>query len=179
MANDSQVQITGLAELDKLLKDLPTKIEKNIIRGALRAGQKVMLDAARSNLDKSGSVKTGELRKSIRIRFQKKSEKFGWIRSYLIAGNKKAWYAHFIEFGTASYYSGNLNNSKKQPYEIKPKNRKSLFFAGLARQTIVHPGIRPRPFMRPAFDAYNKQSLDSMAEYIRTRLPKEIKKAGL
>ena len=179
VANGQTVSIDGLAELDRMLKDLPVKIEKNVIRGALRAGQKQMLDAARANLDRNGSVRTGELRKSIRVRFQKRSEKYGWIRSYLIAGNKKAWYAHLIEYGTASYYSGNLNNSKKQPYEIKPKNKKSLFFAGLARKQITHPGITPRPFMRPAFDATYQQSINSMAEYIRNRLPKELKKAGL
>ena len=178
MATESSVEIKGLAELDKLLKDLPVKIERNVIRGALRAGQKQMLDAARANLDRNGSVKTGELRKSIRVRFQRKSEKYGWVRSYLIAGNKKAWYAHFLEFGTASFYAGK-GTSKKQPYEIKPKNKKSLFFAGIARKQITHPGITPRPFMRPAFDATHQQSIDSMAEYIRNRLPKELKKAGL
>lgn len=177
--NGQTVQIDGLAELDKLLKDLPVKIERNVIRGALRAGQKQMLEAARANLDRNGSVKTGELRRSIRVRFQRKSEKYGWVRSYLVAGNKKAWYAHLVEYGTGSFYSGNLNNSKRQPYEIRPKNRKSLFFAGLAREQIIHPGAKPKPFMRPAFDATHQQSINSMAEYIRTRLPKELKKAGI
>ena len=179
MANESLVDIKGLAELDKLLKDLPVKVERNVIRGALRAGQKTMQDAAKAKLRQNGSVRTGELERSIRIRFRRKSERFGWVRSYLIAGNKKAWYAHLIEYGTGSFYTGTGNNSKKKPYDIKPKNRKSLFFAGIARKLVTHPGIEPRPFMRPAWDATNQQSVDSIAEYIRTRRPKEIKKAGI
>ena len=178
MASESSVEIKGLAELDKLLKELPVKIERNVIRGALRAGQKQMQDAAKARLRQNGSIKTGALERSIRIRFKRKSERYGWVRSYLIAGNKEAWYSHLIEYGTGSFYSGQ-GNSKKQPYEIKPKNRKSLFFAGIARKLIIHPGIQPKPFMRPAWDATNQQSIDSIAEYIRTRLPKEIKKAGL
>jgi len=178
MANDS-VTIDGLAELDKLLKDLPVNVERNVIRGALRAGQKTMMDVAKAKLRENGSIKTGELEKSLRVRFRRKSEKWGWVRSYLIAGNKKAWYAHLIEYGTGSFYAGSGNNSKKQPYEIKPKNRKSLFFAGMARKLVKHPGIRPRPFMRPAFDTSNQQSVEAIAEYIRKRLPRELKKAGI
>ena len=177
MANDSTVDIKGLAELDKLLKELPVKIERNVIRGALRAGQKNMLDAAKDKLKQNGSIKTGELERSLRIRFKRKSERWGWVRSYLIAGNKTAWYSHLVEYGTASFYAG-TGTSKRQPYEIKPKNRKSLFFAGIARKLITHPGARPKPFMRPAWDTTNQQSIDSIAEYIRIRLPKEIKKAG-
>lgn len=178
MATESSVEIKGLAELDKLLKELPTKIERNVIRGALRAGQKQMQDAAKARLRQNGSVRTGALERSIRIRFKRKSERYGWIRSYLIAGNKEAWYSHLIEYGTGSFYAGQ-GRSKRQPYEIKPKNKKSLFFAGIARKLITHPGIEPRPFMRPAWDATNQQSVESIAEYIRIRLPKEIKKAGI
>ena len=70
-----------------------------------------------------------------------------------------------------------LPDQRQQPrlrYTLIDSDRK-----GLARKQITHPGITPRPFMRPAFDATYQQSINSMAEYIRTRLPKEIKKAGL
>ena len=113
----------------------------------------------------------------MRIRFVRKSEKkYGWVRANLIAGNKEAWYAHLIEFGTGSYYTGTGSKSKKQPYEIRPKNKKSLFFAGVMREVIVHPGIKPQSFMRSAFDSSSDQAIRAFADYIRTRLPKEINK---
>ena len=70
-----------------------------------------------------------------------------------------------VEFGTARHW-------------IKPKNRKSLFFAGMAREVVDHPGARARPFLRPAFDSHAATAMEAMADYIRNRLPKEIRKAG-
>lgn len=97
----------------------------------------------------------------------------------MIAGNKEAWYAHLIEYGTGSFYAGNGSKSKKRHTILNRRIRKAFSFAGLARQVVTHPGIQPKPFMRPAFDASNQQSIEAIANYIRIRLPKEIKKAGI
>ena len=107
MANTSTVEVTGLKELDALLKTLPARIEGNVMRGGMRASLKVIGDVAKTNLAANGTIKTGNLQKSIRIGFKRKSETgYGWMRGRLSAGNKDAWYAHFIEFGTASFYTG-------------------------------------------------------------------------
>ena len=102
----------------------------------------------------------------------------GWLRGKVIAGNNKAWYAHLIEFGTGSFYAGKGSKSKRKPYEIKPKSRKSLFFAGLMKETVTHPGIHPSPFMRTAFDSKAAASIKAFADYMTKRIPKELKKAG-
>lgn len=172
----SLTYISGLKELDDTLKSLPTEIENKIIRGSLRAGQEVALEAAKAKLISNGNVDSGALLKSIRIRFSRNSKQYGWVRSYLRAGDKAAWYAHFIEFGTGRFYAGNGSKSKRAAYEIKPKNAKALFFSGNEKMSVIHPGIKPRPFMRPTFDATSKPAMDAIASYIRTRLPKEVKK---
>lgn len=178
MANTSTVEVTGLKELDALLKTLPAKIEGNVMRGGMRASLKVIGDVAKTNLAANGTIKTGNLQKSIRIGFKRKSETgYGWIRGRLTAGNKDAWYAHFIEFGTASFYTGQGKTVGK-PYEIHPKNHKSLFFAGVMREVIVHPGIHPKPFMRPALDQASGKAITTFADYLRVRLPKELAKAA-
>ena len=46
MANE-QFQVQGLKELHTMLQQLPVRIEKNIMRGAIRAGANVYRDAAR------------------------------------------------------------------------------------------------------------------------------------
>jgi HK97 gp10 family phage protein len=179
MATETTLEVLGLKELDELLKTLPAKIEGNVIRGAMRAGQNVIGAAAKKTLAANGNIHTGALQKSIRVRFVRKSEKkYGWVRANLIAGNKEAWYAHLIEFGTGSFYAGHGTTSKKQPYEIRPKNRKSLLISGLMREIIVHPGIKPQSFMRSAFDANNERAVLAFADYIRKRLPREIKKVN-
>lgn len=152
------IGITGLAELNRVLQELPAKIEGRILRGAMRAGQKVILDAAKSNVP----VQSGALRGSLRITTRSKG---GKVSATLVAGNKKAFYAHMVEFGTARHF-------------IKPKKTKSLFFAGLARQVVDHPGAGPSPFMRPAFDASSEQALTAVRDYIATRIPKELARAN-
>lgn len=174
----SEVEIKGLSEFHKLMSQLPVRIEKNITKGMLRAGQKVMMAGTKNLLNDVTKRDSGALEKSIRIRFARKSEKYGWVRSYLIAGNKDAFYSHMIEFGTASYYTGS-GESVGRPYEIKAGKAASLFFGGKAVEKVMHKGIKPRPFMRPAADMYSAASIDAMVAYVQKRIPKEIKKAGL
>ncbi len=70
-----------------------------------------------------------------------------------------------VEYGTARNW-------------IKPKNRKSLFVAGLLREAVDPPGAKKQPFMRPAIDGKASEAVDTMAAYMRDRIPKEIDKAG-
>ena len=173
----SEVNIKGLKELDELLKTLPANIQNNVMRGAMRSGLNEVGSIAKDILSSDGHVATGNLRKSIRVSFKRKSENFGWMRGHLKAGDKKAWYAHIIEFGSGSYYAGKLSQSKKAPYKIKPKTKKSLFFGGKMRESVIHPGVRPSPFMRPALDSGANRAIKAFAAYVAKRLPKEIKKA--
>lgn len=168
-----EFQIQGLDELKRQLDTLPAKIEGNVMRGALRAGVNVLKKEAEAHVP----VKTGALRNSLRISFARKSQQYGWLRAHLKAGNKDAWYAHLIEYGTASYYSG-TGSTVGGPYDIRASKGKSLFFAGLFAQVITHPGIRPQPFMRPALDKAAAPALDAVAHYIRNRLPRELAKHG-
>lgn len=170
--------ISGLRELDLMMKQLPANIEKNIMRGALRAGQNVFAKAAKSNLRQNGSVDSGELERSVRVRFKRQSERFGFIRSYVLAGSKKAFYAHWVEYGTATFYTGN-GRTVGGAYEITPKVAGSLLLGGLLRDSVMHPGIRPKPFMRPAVDENFDTAVNRVAEYLRKRIPKEMTKAGI
>lgn len=147
------VHVKGLTELDAVLSTLTLKLQRNVMRGALRAGSKVQLQRARQLVP----VKQGALRDSLRIRT---SVRRGVVRSRLIAGNAKAFYAHMVEFGTAAHY-------------IKPKTASSLFIAGLLRQGAQHPGASKHPFMRPALDATVADATRAIADYIRARLNKQ------
>ena len=154
MANE--LHVSGLSELDKLLKELPARIEGNIMRGAMRAGAKVFADRAKQMVP----VKSGQLRDSIKVSTRSKR---GRVSATVRAGGKKAFYAHMVEFGTARHF-------------IKPRKRKSLFFAGIAREVVDHPGASPKPFMRPALDGGQVEAVNAAADYIRKRLAKEVVK---
>ena len=172
----NQFAVGGLAELDQLMKSLPAKIEKNVLKGALRAGQKVMLQGAKNHLSEVTKRDSGALENILRIRLARKAERFGWVRSYLVAGDKYAFYSHMVEFGTASFYSG-AGKTVGAPYVIAAQAKKSLFFGGEAKEVVLHPGIKPKPFMRPAMDEQAENSLKAMIQFMQKRIPKELQKA--
>ena len=161
----SDIKITGLEDLRSLLDTLPAKIELNAVRGGLRAGAKLIADEAKrlcpeggSNIPKGESP--GELKDSIRVSMHSKR---GHVTATVKAGNNKAFYANMVEFGTAQHW-------------IKPKNRKSLFLAGVFKEAIDHPGAQKHPFMRPAIDGKANEAVEVIANYMKNRIDKEIAK---
>ncbi len=172
-----------LAELDKL----PAKIEQRVVRGALRAAAKPMLEAARTNVP----IKSGALRDSIRLS-SSVDRRAGEIVVQVKAGGKTKrgdpYYAHMIEFGTASFYRG-AGRTVGKPYIIRGKNadgseaktskkRGALKIGNTLVSQVMHPGIRPSGFMRRAFDTSGQAVIDAYAEYMRKRIPVELGKHG-
>lgn len=155
-----ETQINGLDELQKALDQLPVNIERKVVRGALRAGQKVVLNQAKAAIHNV----SGDLAESLRISTRKGRN--GQVSARVVAGNKTAFYAHMVEFGTAKHL-------------IKPKNRKSMVVAGMMREVVHHPGARKKPFMRPAADAAaqeNSEAMNALKDYMRSRITKEMDK---
>lgn len=164
----AEIKVTGLSELQKLLDELPATIEKNIVRGALRAGANVIKEeakrlcpeAAPSSVAKKYGAQRGELKRSIRVSLRYKE---GRVTASIKAGNAKAFYAVMVEKGTASHL-------------IKAKPGSSLFFAGSNINQVMHGGAEKKRFMRPALDGKAGTAVDTVAQYIRDRIPKELGK---
>lgn len=175
MASEIEVSIKGLDDLFKQLQELPLKVEKNIMRGAVRAGATVYRDRARELAPKV----SGALRKSIKVSSTKIRK--GEAKVNIVANE---WYAHLVEFGTATYYEGK-GKTVGAPYKI-PKLTKSgkragkkaiKFGADIVVNSAVHPGSRPVPFMRPTFDRSTNEVIEATRQYIAARLVKEALKA--
>lgn len=146
----ADLNVKGLDELHRQLQALSAELQNNATRAAMRAGARVIERAAKGAVP----VHDGELRKSIRTSTRRRGSS---ITATVKAGSKAAFYAHMVEFGTAAHL-------------IKPKSRKSLFFAGLARQLVSHPGAKAKPFMRPAFDAQAHAAVVAMRDHLARRL---------
>ena len=84
----SELEVKGLADLQRALQDLPVKIERNVMRGAVNAGGQVFRKEARAGVP----VKSGDLRNSIRVSVRV-STKAGRIDGTVKAGDRKAFYA--------------------------------------------------------------------------------------
>lgn len=162
------IHVKGLAQLQKLLDEFAPKIQKNVMRGALRAGAKVIETAAKAGAPvgapsgegaKIYGGTAGALRDSVRVRTDSKG---GKVTASVLAGGKRkrgpdVFYARFVEYGT-------------RPHTITAANRKGLSFGGLFFQSVDHPGARPRPFMRPALDTQAGAAVVAAGEYLKRRL---------
>lgn len=151
------VQIKGAAELQRFLDKLPANVEKNIVRGALRAGTKVLADAVKS----AAPEKAGTLKRSIKVRAGVRA---GRVTSRVSIGDKKAWYLHILEGGS-------------KPHDITPKKRrdpadgkKALAFGDFVRSLSRHPGAKANPFFVRTVDTHAQRASDAVIAYIRNRL---------
>jgi HK97 gp10 family phage protein len=154
--------VKGLSDLQKFLDALTPKLERNVMRGAMRAGVREIRPAAKANIH---SV-SGELARSLDARGAiRTGSKGGRVYAKLVAGtgfgvkgkpprNLPIW----VEFGTRAH-------------AIRARAGRSLMFlGGIFAKAIQHPGARPRPFMRPAMDARAAAAVVAAAEYVKKRL---------
>ena len=156
-----------MKELAQFLDELPAKLQKNVMRGALRAGCNVIRAEAKAwcppgtpsaeNVRLYGGY-TGALRDSIRVGAKSSGS---IVTGYVKAGGKvkgaDVYYAHMIEYGTKAH-------------TIKARDGGALSFGGGFVQSVRHPGIKPRPFMRPALDSQSTAATVATAEYMKNRL---------
>ena len=144
------VNVKGLSELAKFLDELAPKLQKNIMRQALRAGMKPVQEDAKAHV----AVASGLLQKGLKISTRIKG---GTITASLKATGKHAYLARWIEFGTAAH-------------RINPKKAKALSIGGGFAEGVDHPGSKAHAFMRPALDARAQDAVIAVAEYIKERL---------
>lgn len=162
------VHVKGLEDLQKLLDILAPRIEKNIMRGALRAGANVIKKEAQNNVPVGPASKegarlygayAGALRDSVRVSTKSKR---GKVTATVKAGGKTkkgadVFYAHMVEYATSSHV-------------IKSKPGKALKFGNVTVKEVAHPGTKSQPFMRPALDARAQDAVIAAGNYIKQRL---------
>lgn len=150
--------ITGLKELQDALKQLPDRIAKNVLRGAVSAGATVIRKEAQAKAPVyTGSVSKGHpppgtLKRSIvQKQIKELSSLFKQIFYVTVRKGKKyqkqgkdgaksqdAFYAKWVEFGTSK--------------------------------------MAALPFLRPAFEAKKEAAVMAIKDYLAKRIPEEAKK---
>ena len=144
-------KIAGARELDKVLEKLPRKMGEKVLRTALMAASKPMLD----EMKRDAPVRSGEsakrfragakkgrlpgfLRASIRRRVIKSKDS---LAATVLVGAFGVFYAHMVEFGTKH--------------------------------------SRAQPFVRPAFDGNAAGAIGTMGKKLGEQIEKEtLKLAG-
>ena len=152
----TEIRITGLDELERNLKDFPTRIAKNIVARTVYAGAAVVRNEARALCP----VKTGALRRSIRIRRRKTPR--GSIEVIYTVG-PGLWYGRLVEYGTKAH-------------KIKPRFKKAIKIGEVLGEWASHPGATPRPYLRPAFDGSTSRIIDAMRAKLKAGIDAEYAK---
>lgn len=145
--------ITGGRELQAFLNLVPAKVERNIMRGALRQGANVIKEEAQRLLAENGSIETGLTKKGLKVSTKARG---GKVTASMQAKGSHAYIAHWLEYGV-------------KPHSVK-KGAKRL--SGNYLDGKLHPGFEPKPFMRPALDSQQGAALVAVSKYVRARLTK-------
>lgn len=179
----TDIKTKGLADLQKILDQLPAKIEANIMRGALRAGLIPVMDAAKANVNSVSGALASTIRVSTNL-----DRKNRQVVASLKAGatkTRRIYWAHFVEYGTRPHHisvpdSAKMINSRKSRKLGKEVREHMKTFNTRQRSLkigqqyvgpgVFHPGAKPKPFMRPALDDKAGAAVTAAAEYIKKRL---------
>lgn len=136
------MQVTGLAELTRNLRQLPQELQQKALHGMVQAAATVVRDeAVRRAPVYVGKVgkrhpRPGTLKAAIyqtRLPSECTPTVEVWKVSVHRKGRGAAWYAHMVEYGTVN--------------------------------------MAARPFMRPAFEARKADAVEAMRAHLAQRLP--------
>lgn len=146
-------------ELDKLA-EFPAKVEKNVMRGAVRAAASVVKDGVAALIPRA----TGALADTLRISSRVRS---GEVSATVKVGNPKkgVFYAGFVMGGT-------------KPHLIKGRVTGWLGFGGVVRRVVQHPGAKAQPFMDQANLATRDAALKAAFDYADDRLTQLLTDQG-
>jgi HK97 gp10 family phage protein len=153
----ADVTVTGLKELADAMRDLPTRIGRNVLRGATNAGASVIKKDAVARAPvyagddpraDPGRLHRALYQKQIRdqsndlkqvfyvgVRSGKDQQK---VKRGKKVSNLDAFYWRFVEFGTSK--------------------------------------MSARPFLRPAFEAKKMEAVEAIKTYLAKRIPDEVAK---
>ena len=141
------VTVTGLRELADALRELPLRVARSSLRGAVSSAAALVRDKAREIAPKL----TGEMARDIQIKRARTS------------GNEllRARYDVFVRAGKKSRLSGKARGVDKDSYYWR--------FVEFGTSKMA-----ARPFMRPAFETTKSAAVEQIKEYLKDRIPAEV-----
>lgn len=160
----------GRSELSAFLSSLPENLAAKVLRGAGRAGGKVIADEVK---DRSAS---DEVAREIVVKTRRED---GRIVVHITVKPGYAWYrALWLELGTSPHFIS-VDDSQRSGRGIGRINQQlrdadgqaSLVINGnFVGQTVWHPGAQPHPFFRPALDIKEEDAIRAAQSYINSRI---------
>jgi HK97 gp10 family phage protein len=137
------VKVSGLAELQKALNDLPIQVQGRPLKAAVSAAAKVIQDEA---IKRAPQGETGNLRKAI-YRTRSRSGSAIGKETYLVAVRK----------GKATYADTTKNRRLRRVGKKYTTAGEAYYWRFLEFGTSKMPA---KPFLRPAFESQKERALE-------------------
>lgn len=142
-----KIQVDGIENVKRALDG-----QRDALRQALEkivlAGAEVIRSAAESQAP--GKIANDMLKEP--------AEKTGTKVIVHIGPHKRRWYAQIVEKGAVAH-------------PVAPRKKKALKLAdNTLRRSAQHPGMRARPFLRPAFDGNQDNASAAMGDQVKATL---------
>lgn len=172
----ADIEVKGLSELADILDQLPLELQKKAIRPALVAAAAPMeAEAKRLAPQVTGGLSRG-IKTVVKVDPGIGGETYASIRS-------TSRISHLIEFGTA------LHKIATKTKKVMARLSASANGRGMKGKTtalgyqvygkeVEHPGTRPQPFLRPAFDTKHAESLRTFADKLRESIVSTVRRAA-
>lgn len=177
-------EVSGLRELEQALVEIGNVASKKIMRQAMMYATKPTLDAMKSfapvgdgvGKDYKGNPKSaGRLKKTIKRKFKTKGIGRSYAEIDVGAMGRDAYYAKWVEFGTAPHFINRGANRVNARGKVINKVSDSK---GTANERKMHPGSRPHPFIRPAWNMTKDQIITRFKDRLAQSIDAAIKKAS-
>lgn len=163
--------------LQAFLASLPANLERNVLRGALKAGADEIAEGAREG------CRSAEVREAIQT--TSRLEK-GLVTAKVQTKGEGAYLAPWLEYGTDPHFIsvdeayrggrtvGRINRLERAATtEGRDGPSRTLIINGKpVGSTVHHPGAKPYPFMRPAVATREAAAIAAVGEHIRAKLTK-------
>lgn len=161
-----QMRVVAAIQLGDVARDLAAASGMSVVEAA----RKVVKDAATQTVQLAqvyAPRKSGALRRSIDVTYEQ-----GGLQADVMPDTE---YASYVEFGTG-LHNTLLPLGSRKPYVIEPKEPGGSlkFTAGdgstVFAKRVIHPGIKPQPYMAPAAervaDSFAKGMLEAGTKVI-------------
>ena len=157
-------KVIGGPELARKLKVLPDRVQTRVVRKAINKGATVILQAAKRNVPRRSRQLQRSLGRKVKSRKGRYAVVIGSRRGFKTVDDKGRAYnptrvVHLVEKGTKAH-------------SIPRPARGLLGRIALRRETSPHPGARPQPFLKPAF----QQNRGAVMAAMKSQLGKEIER---
>lgn len=160
------VRVEGAEELADKLETMPNRIQRKVMRRALRQAAKPIMDKAKTLCPilehERKNRQVGALRDSIKVRAGKRRKS----NISVVIGSSADWYTGdqyygaFIEFG---HYQG------------KPQHRGKKYRGEAQGRTW----IEAKPYMRPAYESGKSAALNNIIGNVKVFIEEETGKGNL